>query len=415
MIVIGTLLIKFRGLKGASDALSGSAFFAGKASSVSIRKALVILIAADLIAVPASFASSGQGDEVTKIERPGPSETGRKIGLILETEDEAFPVMISVAPRRFDVTEQAALLEEAEEELVGAMGGKRSFEISEDLELPETLSDGAVRAMYRSEKPDILSYKGQVGGNVPEGGERVTFYATLAIGDLRSEVRFEIIVMPFDADRANADRIPRAVTGDETAADVTLPEEINGKKVRFRLKKDDAGIYVLLMGAAAASFVVAHEAGERKKKDEEKKRALLAEYPGIAFRLSLCLSAGMSVKRAALCVAGNGGSPAKEKLKKALEQTEKGLPEEEGYRVFGRECGLPCYRALGALLAECLGKGTEQLPLILEKEAERMWDERLREAKGEGEKTSLGMVAPTVLMLVIVMIIFAAPSFIGIM
>ena len=86
------------------------------------------------------------------------------------------------------------------------------------------------------------------------------------------------------------------------------------------------------------------------------------------------------------------------------------MPEETAYENFGRRCGLPTYIKLGSLLAQNLRKGSSGLTALLEKEAFLSLQQHRTAARKMGERASMRMLFPMLLMFVDVMLIMMVPA-----
>ena len=91
---------------------------------------------------------------------------------------------------------------------------------------------------------------------------------------------------------------------------------------------------------------------------------------------------------------------------------EEGVGEISAFDEFAKRCGLNKYRHFISIICQAMGKGREDLLLMLEKEAEDAFVERKNRAKELGEKAGTKLLFPMFLMLMIVLVIVMIPAFI---
>lgn len=102
-----------------------------------------------------------------------------------------------------------------------------------------------------------------------------------------------------------------------------------------------------------------------------------------------------------------------EELIYTLREMQSGVPEGTAYQNFGRRCGLPSYIKLGSLLAQNLQKGARGLTALLEKEATISMEEHKNAARKLGEKASIKLLLPMILMFTVVLAILMIPAFLS--
>lgn len=144
------------------------------------------------------------------------------------------------------------------------------------------------------------------------------------------------------------------------------------------------------------------------------------EYPDMVSKLSILLSAGMTLQRAWKKIAisyeekrkNNRGKPmpAYEEMLVVCRELESGRGEERAYERFGERCGQSNYRKLGNILAQNLRKGNRGIVVLLEKEAENSFEERKQAAKRYGEEATTKLLFPMMLMFGMILLILIVPA-----
>jgi len=160
------------------------------------------------------------------------------------------------------------------------------------------------------------------------------------------------------------------------------------------------------------------------QKDEEvrqealnRRERLELDYSELLFKLTLLLGAGLTIKGAfaRICSQYEVSSsfslhPVYGEIRYMLREISGGVPQETAYENFGRRCGLPQYIKLGSLLAQNLRKGARGLTALLEKEAFLSLQQHRQAARKMGEKASMKMLFPMILMFIDVIIILMVPA-----
>ena len=128
--------------------------------------------------------------------------------------------------------------------------------------------------------------------------------------------------------------------------------------------------------------------------------------------------AGHSRHRSSMPAGGSGpGHGGKryvyEEMLLTLREMNSGVPEASAYENFGRRCSLPMYIKLGSLLSQNLKKGSKGLTAMLEHEAVLSMDQHKMAVRKLGERASVKMLLPMILMFGVVLIILMVPAFLS--
>ena len=100
-------------------------------------------------------------------------------------------------------------------------------------------------------------------------------------------------------------------------------------------------------------------------------------------------------------------------MRLTLREMNSGVPEAGAYENFGRRCSLPAYIKLGSLLSQNLKKGSKGLNALLEHEAVLSMEQHKMAVRKLGEKASVKMLLPMILMFGVVLIILMVPAFLS--
>ncbi|MCR5033328.1 MAG: type II secretion system F family protein [Lachnospiraceae bacterium] len=202
-----------------------------------------------------------------------------------------------------------------------------------------------------------------------------------------------------------------------TEKEYVLPDQIGGKNVTFREKKESMAVPVFFLIAAAAVGVFFLSDVDLSGKAGKRQEKLMEEYADFASRLALYLTSGLTVRGAFFRIAadygGRIGDPIAEEVQQSCREMESGMSETLVYDRFGKRCRGSSYRRLSGLLIQNLKKGSSSLALLLQMETQEAFEERKRSAKAKGEEAGTRMLAPMMMLLVVVMAMILIPAFLS--
>lgn len=177
-------------------------------------------------------------------------------------------------------------------------------------------------------------------------------------------------------------------------------------------------LYILSCGILSSVIVYMGRDRELKKKVEKREREMLLDYPEIVSKLTLLISAGLTLRAAFERVACDHAvcshkrrSYAMEEMMITVHRMRSGISEYEAYLDFGKRCAVKRYTKLGALFSQNIKKGSAGLLQELEREVQDAFEERKANARRVGEEASTRLLLPMVMMLSVVMIVVIVPAF----
>lgn len=199
-----------------------------------------------------------------------------------------------------------------------------------------------------------------------------------------------------------------------------LPEEWEGKKLRWEYPRDHSGTLLAALSVFAAAMVMIWKLREEEEKRAKRYEELLMDYPGLIMEFTLLIQAGMTVRKVFQKIAMDYRRKEKKRKRAAYEEIlitcyemESGISEAEAYRRFGERCGQIKYKTFATLLIQNLQKGSRHLADLLEAESMEAWEERKRRARILGEAASTKLLLPMVMMLAVVMALIMIPAFLS--
>ena len=360
----------------------------------------------------------GAGEAVSQLAA-GEKESALEV----ETADgKTHAVTIRVPEPTLTPREQQLALERAAEALPRRVLGKNESaeRIEWNLELPAA-PEPDITAFWSTDRPEILSWDGRIGEEVPPEGEAVYLTAILYMEEESREVSIPLRVFPSKEEDLLLARLQSeadALNATEPGGYV-LPTELDGQRLAwFRPAERRAGP-ICALALLITLLLVLSEKEKEKKKKEERGEILEREYPAFVERVYLLCEAGLPVRRVVERLAGDHRRALREQKKSSpvYEETARlwyelcnGVEMNAALTSFGQRCGTPAYRGLALLIARAQKRGNALLLALLEKEVRESTEDRRRRAKAKGEKATVRLLLPMALMLGIVLVILVVPA-----
>ena len=358
--------------------------------------------------------------------RDGYGSPGRTESLTATIDEDTYPVDLEISERVYSDEEVETMLAEAEQKLREVIKNDyNSGRIDGDIPLDTLLGgDSPVQLTWITHSPEILDWDGSLGEDIPEEGTDVKADALLTLQGKEKTTSFIFRVFPRPLSPAEdaAEKLKDLVeeSNPETEEKVNLPEQIDGKTIKWSSKTDKTGYIILISGFIASLLIGA--AGIRKKDNDKNRKAesMMCDYPNIVNKLVLLLNAGLStrlaVKRIALDYKKSALSEKKvkwgyEEIYRTYTEMSMGISERDAYINMGKRALIPKYKALSTLLVQNLLRGSRELIGILEEEADNAFEDRKKRAKIAGEKAGTKLLFPMLIMLGIVLIVITVPAF----
>lgn len=184
--------------------------------------------------------------------------------------------------------------------------------------------------------------------------------------------------------------------------------------VIFGILSGQRVLWLLLEGTAVITFIMA----DRDLHSEILKRRKLMKlaYPDIVYKLLLYLHAGMTIRGAMMKLAEDhekrkGSDAIGEEIAYTCRELKAGISEGAAYERLGRRTAVREYIRLCTLLAQNLKKGSTNLEVRLQEEAEHASYERLQESRRLGEEAGSKLLLPMGMLLLVVMLVIMIPAF----
>ena len=406
------------------------------------------------------------------LDRPGYGEGGADQSLLLRVgaeESEAFDVHLDA--RSYTSSQVKTLLKDAVSTLDTMLPGKNASmdEVRSALCLPATLEDGAVSVEYYITPGGMIDDDGSICGQPDPKGTLVTINATLTCQKKTSTYECAARIYPpvltaREQFRENVrSAVDKARQADPTATQVKLPSTVDGKKLYWSYPKDSSLTLIMILMLVIPIAFWAREDSKVHDAAKARQAQLELDYSQVLWKLTMLLSAGLTIRGAFSRITDQyeaeiaekygtqsarrprprperqrsaekqtcTGKQANTRMQTSIRKTEggkryvyeemlltiremsSGVPEASAYENFGRRCGLPMYIKLGSLLSQNLKKGSKGLTTLLEHEAVLSMDQHKMAVRKLGERASVKMLLPMVLMFGVVLIILMVPAFLS--
>ena len=195
---------------------------------------------------------------------------------------------------------------------------------------------------------------------------------------------------------------------------IKLPEKLDGTTISYKNKINNRFLYIFFLGIGCALLLSFGMDDDVKKKYEKRQQQLLFDYPEFVSQLALLIGAGMSLTGAVRRIYvdhKNSQAPLYEEIKIFIHNLDNGFLEERAMEDLGNRTGLVQYRKLCSLLAVNMKKGSMNMKVVLEQEAEDAFEKHQALIRKMGEEAGTKLLLPMVMMLVVVIALIMIPAF----
>lgn len=398
--------------------------FRQKMISKKVFLLFVVLTGASAILM-ALEAQKGDLQEVTALSETKADNASETVGLVAETEDgKMHDIDLQIPEEKDTEAEIRKKLEEQVQKLDSTILGQNSgFDhVDRNLNLPAEA--GEVTIQWSSDRPDLLNYDGTLTDSIPEGGEEVLLSATLYLEEQTEEYQRKLTVFPSVEELAVQSALQKEseVLNEDNSGGYILPDSLDGGEVVWYRKTQKKSPYLFAVILITALLLPAVARSREDEKEKKRQQHLEREFPELVSKLLLLLCAGLSVRKAFERIAGDYHRKKKqdgkivescEEVTRTYYEMENGTLETDAYRHFGERSNLPQYRELALLLTQNQQKGGADMIGLLRQELFNAMEERRRAARAEGEKMSIRMIVPMVMMLSVVLLIILVPAFLS--
>lgn len=282
---------------------------------------------------------------------------------------------------------------------------------------------------WKSNLPEIIDEFGQINyDKLDNEGKEVKLTAKITHEEEETQKSFFIKVFPAKIDlKELIDKELKLLVNNINEKDlekstVKLPKEINNGKVKLLWEnpKSNTGIKFIIFGWIIAGVLYFLKEQDLKKQVDIRNRALRLDFPEFISKLTLLISAGMTVSKAWQKIAIDYQRQRENDLLKqkilyeevvvTYYELQGGVSELAAYEQFGKRCKLPEFMKFSLIVIQNIKKGTNTLLDALTEQSREAWEKRKEVARLLGEQASTKLLLPMVLMMIIVLVILMVPA-----
>ncbi len=399
---------------------------------ISRWKKQILCILGSLLAFAAAVYGENVNSHLSKgyLERGNYGEDSRFYDIVADGAwKEPLSCTVEIAPIQYSEEEALKVMEELYAQIPQMILGENESlnQVTTDLMLVTSFQDLGIKAEWQSKSPEAVDSYGRITAEkISPQGIFAVLSVTLTDGRYKKEGEIKLRVCPpLQSDREKAAEdlqklIEKADQKDLTARNVFLPQEYNGREIRYQDARTADYRLIPVLGVVLAVLLYGQEKEKEERKRRERYQMLLLDYADVVYQLMVYIGAGLTVRRAWECMVQNymrrreNGlvqvRPAYEEMALTLSQIQYGESEGKAIDAFGKRCRLQPYRKLSSLLEQNRRTGTKNLTQLLEQEMTAAWEEQKHTAKRLGEEAGTRLLVPLFLMLIVVMVIIMVPA-----
>ena len=396
------------------------------------KKQRLIIIIASLISILCIIAgiiydSGLTRVELTTITRPKPYEEAENISFGVEVDgikaDKELTYEGQIGVKKLEEGKIDEHLQNTLDTLEANMyrEGEGKERVLTGLNLPVRLENNPVDISFSTDEGGILLDNGDLNFDLIKEKRPVTLKLTASYGE--REMSRSLVITVYPRTLTEEEKVKLAVKEklDSALADgenetITLPAEVDGKRVRAYFPKEEitGNLVGFALAAIICLFVVFNENNKRKIKDREEE--LKNGYTEFVGRFVILLGAGLNIpaiwRKLETGFASNKSLT--EEIRLTLWEVGNGKTEREAYENFGKRIGGTQYAKFVSVINQSLKLGQGQLLSRLEAESEAAMFERRNKAKVMGEVADTKMLMPMMLQLVLIMLIIMVPALLAV-
>ena len=259
-----------------------------------------------------SILTDEKGQEIVKRS----DDAGKKENLELKVKagDLEESVNITVSGRAYDSVELEEKFKEAAENLEKIILGdnENPDEVRTDLNLVTEIPDTGISVTWELDNYDVMDIRGGLRQeNLTEEGTLVKLTALLRYEEEKAACEFYARVFPprMNSSEKMIQKIEEQIrkNDEETRTEeyLPLPDTVNGMDIQWEYTENIRSFAILILGAGGACMLCISDRQRRKENEKRKMIQMKTDYPQIINKFNLYIGAGMRVRKAWFCIAGD--------------------------------------------------------------------------------------------------------------
>ena len=206
-----------------------------------MKKNKILIFIVIVTAIVAVIRTVSAQNRVKQLKREEYGGSNREYSLVMEKDGRDCEVNLTVNPKIPDETELNKMFEDIYENiLTKIMGGNNSLsEVTENLDFTYNTESG-ITIQYFLDDYSVINGFGEVNNKSLQSPEKVDISVELRYEDKYKTYKVPVVVLPkqiTEEEQINTELNNRINSEDTDSDYVKLPEEVNGKKVKFYEKK----------------------------------------------------------------------------------------------------------------------------------------------------------------------------------
>ncbi|MBR3644888.1 MAG: hypothetical protein IKN54_00565 [Lachnospiraceae bacterium] len=381
------------------------------------KTATVVLIVygALLLATVVAFVNdNSKYTDVLQRYDKGQGEAIYELNAIVENETRKIEVVVQ--EKTYSEDEAMELLKVCKNSIQKEVlaDNKSPDRVDKSLNLVESMLNGEVQVQWEISNDKAVGYDGKI-GEVKSDGTPVELTATLVLQGYTAVKNITLTVFPIDPKEHIQEYVQMNIdNSDLSKKEVKLPQKLGDKDVRFISKKDKTYELIFPVAVVAALFIYFFKDRELQKELDKRNLQMMADYPEIVSKLLLLTMTGMSVRRAFVTIA-DGAEDKKQRyvygeIRLLVSNLQSGRSELKAYEEFGKRCGVYSYIRLMNIISQNLKRGSNEMGKALKAELDMALLEKKNNAIKIGETAGTKLMVPMILLLIISLVIIAAPA-----
>ncbi|MBP5159875.1 MAG: type II secretion system F family protein [Lachnospiraceae bacterium] len=371
--------------------------------------------------------NTGGREAVSELSRPSFGTARNDLFFDATSQDERLEGLemgVDIESLRLEGEEREALLERAadyvEDEIFRANESRDC--VRNDLNLVDQVPGTDVTVSYPDLDMKLVRYDGTLKNKELEGPEKTVLKVVLEYFGYEVERKYDLTVFPpvLTAEeelKKEALRDLEDRSGDYSETAVSLPGSSGGYELSW-YRRGESPLPLILLVIIVVFLLPFVFKKDRENRIKKRKDQMKRDYAQVVGKLSLLLSAGMTVRGAwdKVCddyvkfIRPRQRHFAYEEMMITSNEMKLGKSQTTAIEQFGRRCDLKEYRKLCKIITSNLKHGSKGLIPLLGAEADESLEGLKEYAKQKGEEAGTKLLAPMIIMLVIVMAIVMVPA-----
>ncbi|MBR5338185.1 MAG: type II secretion system F family protein [Lachnospiraceae bacterium] len=372
--------------------------------------------------------------EDNRIKRSDYGQGEKSVAMVAEIGDTKEDFNMVVREKEYSSSEMEKIMEEEFASLKETFTGGKEGDISSDVKMPNSCHDGIVDVSWRFSDYEVIDGEGhfhseKLKEQLEKSGEKKYPFEVTAVLEYRDMKRtqdwsFNLVMPKAGREEQLISDISDALKNSEENSInedyYTLPDQVAGVDISWKDKPKGSHMGLLFLGLGAVAAVFVSMKREVKEGVQKRNDEMTLDYPEFVSKLTLMISAGISLVNAwgrvvdnylASLEAGGGKHYVYEEMLITLREMQNGKPEGTAIEDFGDRCRIPCYKRFATLVTQSMKKGLAGLTDSLNAEVRQSFEIRKSNAKVLGEQATTKLLLPMGIMMGIVLVIVMAPAF----